>query len=575
MRSVLTAQEMMTTMISASPAGVSPERPYSFFRSLRLRLGLTLAVAIAGSAAVFAIFIITHSRSEILDQTISQNQQTAEVIRRSIRSAMLQNHREQVAQIIDAVSRTPGIVKVRIFDKEGEIITSTLTAEIGTRVDQTAEACYHCHAAGRPLQQIPGSVRHRIYRSPEGHRVLGTIDVIRNEPACATAECHAHPESVTVLGVLDVAYSLDAFDAAERSDILTVAGITAALAIVIFFAAILLVNRLVYQPLEDLEVGARLVSAGDREHLIPVRRPDEIGHLADSFNRMTSALKDSERALAEWAHTLEQKVEEKTAELGLAEAKTMQAEKLASVGLLAAGIAHEINNPLTGVLTFSHLVRARLPEGSPEAEDMDVIIRETKRCAGIIRRLLDFAREKKPEVLLGDINAVIRETVQFVEHQAGFQNVAFLVELDPQLPAIWMDPNQLKQVIINLIVNARDAMGERGRLCICSRRLQNLYSPGPGRRAVPAIELMVSDSGCGIPPENLPKIFDPFFTSKEPGRGVGLGLSVGYSIVKSHGGAIEVESEVARGTTFRIILPVEGVPSKGGREGHANEDSGR
>ena len=335
----------------------------------------------------------------MLAQTISQNQQTAEVIRRSIRYAMLQNHREQVAQIIEAVSRTRGIEKIRIFDKEGEIITSTLPSEIGTRVDKAAEACFHCHNADRPLQQLPGNARHRIYRSNVGHRILGTIDVIRNEPACSTADCHAHPESVTVLGVLDVAYSLDAFDASESGDLLAVVGLTAALAIVIFIAVTLAVNRLVYQPLGDLEAGARLVSAGDRTSLIPVRRHDEIGHLAESFNLMTLALQRSEHDLAEWAHTLEQKVEEKTGELRLAEAQTVQAEKLASVGLLAAGIAHEINNPLTGVLTFAHLVRANLPEGSAEAEDMDIIIRETKRCAGIIRRLLDFAREKKPEVI--------------------------------------------------------------------------------------------------------------------------------------------------------------------------------
>jgi two-component system NtrC family sensor kinase len=222
------------------------------------------------------------------------------------------------------------------------------------------------------------------------------------------------------------------------------------------------------------------------------------------------------------------------------------------------------------VLTFSHLVRAKLPEGSPEAEDMDIIIRETKRCAGIIRRLLDFAREKKPEVSRGDLNVVVRETIQFVEHQAGFQNVVFSVELDPQLPTISMDPNQLKQVIMNLVVNARDAMGERGQLTVRSRRLPTLYSPGPGRRAVPAVELTFTDSGCGIPPENLTKIFDPFFTSKEPGKGVGLGLSVGYNIIKAHGGSIDVESEVDRGTTFRITLPVEGVPPEGGKETHAS-----
>jgi two-component system NtrC family sensor kinase len=562
-------------MAPAAGEDAPRERPALYHRSLRFRLGMTVALAIAGASAVFAMLIVAHSRNEVLSQTILQNQQTAEVIRRSTRFAMLQNHREQVAQIIEAVSRTRSIEKIRIFDKDGEIITSTLPSEVGTRVDKTAEACYHCHAAGRPLQQIPGPDRHRIYRSPNGHRILGTIDVIRNETACSTAACHAHPAAVTVLGVLDIAYSLDALDASERSDFLAVFGIASALALVIFLAVTLLVNRLVYQPLGDLEAGARLVSSGDREHLIPVRRPDEIGHLADSFNRMTLALKGSEHDLAEWAHTLEQKVEEKTAELRVAEAKTAHAEKLSSVGLLAAGIAHEINNPLTGVLTFAHLVRVKLPEGSPEAEDMDIIIRETKRCAGIIRRLLDFAREKKPEITRGDLNVVVRETVQFVEHQAGFQNVAFAVELDPELPAILMDPNQLKQVIMNLVVNARDAMGERGRLIVRSRPHPALLSPGTGRRAVPAVELTFTDNGCGIPAEDLKKIFDPFFTSKEPGKGVGLGLSVGYSIIKAHGGMIDVESEVGRGTTFRIILPVDGVPPEGGKEAHVGQNPGR
>jgi two-component system NtrC family sensor kinase len=561
--------------VPASAKDVPRQRPALYHRSLRFRLGFTLALAIGCASLVFALLIIVHSRNEVLSQTILQNQQTAEVIRRSTRYAMLQNHREQVSQIIEAVSRTRSIEKIRIFDKDGEIITSTLPSEIGTRVDKTAEACYHCHAADLPLQQIAGPDRHRIYRSVDGHRILGTIDVIRNEPVCSNAACHAHPESVTVLGVLDIAYSLDALDASERSDFLAVLGIAATLALVIFLAVTLLVNRLVYQPLGDLEAGARLVSAGNREHLIPVRRLDEIGHLADSFNRMTLALKDSEHDLAEWAHTLEQKVEEKTAELRLAEAKTAHAEKLASVGLLAAGIAHEINNPLTGVLTFAHLVRAKLPAGSPEAEDMDIIIRETKRCAGIIRRLLDFAREKKPEITQGDLNAVVRETIQFVEHQAGFQNVTFAVALDPELPVISMDPNQLKQVIMNLVVNARDAMGERGRLAVRSRRSPTLVSTGTGRRAVPAVELTFTDSGCGIPAEDLPKIFDPFFTSKEPGKGVGLGLSVGYSIIKAHGGTIDVESEVGRGTTFRIVLPIDGAPPEGGKEEHASEDPGR
>ncbi|HWR98485.1 MAG TPA: hypothetical protein VN317_08700, partial [Candidatus Methanoperedens sp.] len=155
------------------------DRSTPFHRSLRFRLGLTLALVIATSAAVFSFFIIAHTRNEILLQAISQSQQTAEIVRRSTRYAMLQNHREQVARIIEAVSRTRGFEKIRIFDREGRIITSTLPEEIGTRVDTSAEACYRCHAAGKPLTQLPGPDRHRIYDSPTGHRILGTIDVIR------------------------------------------------------------------------------------------------------------------------------------------------------------------------------------------------------------------------------------------------------------------------------------------------------------------------------------------------------------------------------------------------------------
>ncbi len=363
-----------------------------------------------------------------------QNQQLAEVIRRSTRYAMLENHRDRVAQIIAAVSRTAGIERIRILSRDGEIISSTLAAEVGTRVDKTAEACYHCHAAGRP------SSRFRAEEAPDLPLGGGGPPHSRHDrrhpqrPACSNAACHSHPASDTVLGVLDIAYSLDEMDRRERRDILGVGLISVMLALVIFAVVGVIVTRQVYQPLADLEAGARRVAAGDREHVIPVRHYDEIGHIAASFNRMTADLKRSERDLAEWARTLEKKVEEKTGELRVAEAKAIHTEKLASVGLLAAGVAHEINNPLTGVLTFAHLVRAKLPPESPEAEDLDIVIRETKRCASIIRRLLDFAREKKPEIARADLNQLIRETIQLVEHQAGFQNVLVRQELDPQIP---------------------------------------------------------------------------------------------------------------------------------------------
>jgi two-component system NtrC family sensor kinase len=310
-------------------------------------------------------------------------------------------------------------------------------------------------------------------------------------------------------------------------------------------------------PLRDLETGAKRLSSGNLGEMIPVRSPDEFGQLAASFNAMTVALRDSEAELREWGHTLEQKVEKRTQELRIAEAETARTEKLASVGLLAAGIAHELNNPLTGVLTFTTLLRKKMPAGTPDAEDLDLVIRETKRCATIIRRLLDFAREKKPEKKFADINQVIEDTARIVERPASFRDIEIALDLDPQLPQVWVDADLIKQVIMNMLVNAQHAIEHEGSITVRSRRFPQPRSPEPGMEPVAMVEISIIDTGCGIPENNLKRIFDPFFTSKEVGKGTGLGLSVSHGIVKAHGGAIEVESTVGKGSTFRIYLPVE------------------
>ena len=260
----------------------------------------------------------------------------------------------------------------------------------------------------------------------------------------------------------------------------------------------------------------------------------------------------------------------------MAEAKTVHAEKLASVGLLAAGIAHEINNPLTGVLTFAHLVRAKLPEGSPEAEDMDIIIRETKRCAGIIRRLLDFAREKKPEVTRGDLNAVVRETIQFVEHQAGFQNVAFALELDPQLPRDLHGPEPAQA---GHHEPRRQRARRDGRARAAVRALAPLPGAvlaGPGAPRGPGGRADLHGHRlrhpAGGPAEDLRPLLH---LQGARARGWGWGSRSATASSRRTAASIDVESEVGRGTTFRIVLPVDGVPPEGGKEAHASEDPGR
>jgi two-component system NtrC family sensor kinase len=333
----------------------------------------------------------------------------------------------------------------------------------------------------------------------------------------------------------------------------------------------LLVHRLIYVPLRDLESGAKRIAAGDLDQTIPVRSDDELGQLASSFNTMTGALKESGRELRELNHTLEQKVAERTRALRLAEAETVRGEKLASVGLLAAGVAHELNNPLTGILTFSSLLRKKLPDGSPDAEDLDLVIKETKRSAAIIRRLLDFAREKAPEKKFADLNGLIEDTVRIVEKSAHLRDIRIELDLERNLPPVWVDSNMIEQVIMNMLVNAQQAIEEEGSITVRTRRSVQPKSPEPGAKAVSMVEITISDTGCGIPESDLKRIFDPFFSSKEVGKGTGLGLSVSHGIVQAHGGLIEVESSIGKGSTFRVYLPLEAA----GEDGEAAKSGSR
>jgi two-component system NtrC family sensor kinase len=194
------------------------------------------------------------------------------------------------------------------------------------------------------------------------------------------------------------------------------------------------------------------------------------------------------------------------------------------------------------------------------------VIRETKRCATIIRRLLDFARQRPPEKKFADLNALIAETVRLVERPANLHDIQIVLELDPALPQVWIDADLVKQVLMNILVNAQHAMAEKGSITVRSRRLAEPKSPEPGAAPVPMVEVSITDTGAGIPEENLKRIFDPFFTSKGVGKGTGLGLSVSHGIVKAHGGSIEVESRLGEGSTFRVFLPLDAPAGEAGAD---------
>ncbi len=319
----------------------------------------------------------------------------------------------------------------------------------------------------------------------------------------------------------------------------------AALFIVLLLVILYFSTSRIIHPLQKMAEATQKISKGDLSHKLEVKSKDEIGLLADSFNQMTADLKIANMKLLDWGKTLEKKVEERTREIKEMQAHLIQSEKLASLGKLAAGVAHEINNPLGGILMYSHLILEDAEKNSQTSENLKKVIRETTRCKNIVRGLLDFARPKKPEISNIDINELLGNSLSLLESQALFQNIKIVKNFSKALSQILADEAQLQQVFTNIILNAAEAMGGKGTLIL---ETTNIEAEGK-------IELCIRDTGHGISEEDKEKLFEPFFTTKEVGKGTGLGLAISYGIIQRHGGDIKVQSRVGKGSTFIVRLP--------------------
>ena len=265
---------------------------------------------------------------------------------------------------------------------------------------------------------------------------------------------------------------------------------------------------------------------------------------------MSSQIREAHDEINAWNRTLEERVEQKTRELSGAQEEMLRVERMASIGKLAAVVAHEINNPLAGILTYSKLLKKRLgKEPTPNAENismLDLMESESRRCGEIVKNLMTFARPTSMNREPSDLNAVIDRCVRLVQHQLTLKNIELHLNLNSEFPAVRCDPGQIEQVLLALVMNAIDALPSGGNLSLASRVANS-----------DTVQFEVRDDGVGMPRDVLAKMFEPFFTTKEHGRGLGLGLAISRNIVDRHGGRIEVESEPGHGTTFTIILPVQ------------------
>jgi len=331
-----------------------------------------------------------------------------------------------------------------------------------------------------------------------------------------------------IIGILYVGILEQKYVDIKRQTVLVFLTITLVAALVSMILSYW-ISRRISVPIQKLVAASGEVARGNLNAKVEVKSNDELGELANTFNSMASALKERDERLKEFTRS-----------------KIMESERLAIIGQLAAGVAHELNNPLQGIVTYSHLLLETMPNEEWSKGNLEKIVTQANRCRDIVRGLLDFSRQRKPNKTLYDVNKVLRECVSLLENQALFHNIQIKEALDPKLPMTVIDPSQIERVFMNIIINAAEAMDGKGLLALTTR-----LDP-----VEHFIDVKFTDTGPGITKENLERIFSPFFTTKDAGHGVGLGLAISYGIVREHKGTILVESEVGKGTTFTVRIPV-------------------
>ena len=515
------------------------------------RLSVMLPAVISIGAFVLvgtaAAFFLRAQEQHLINEVLRGAALFSETIKSSTYHDMLVDRREDAYRIMNTIGQQQGIERVRIFNKEGRVTFSTDAQEVNTFVDKKAESCYACHAANQPIVRLTIPSRSRTYQRGD-HRVLGMVTPIYNELACSSAGCHVHPSSQTVLGVVDIGMSLAEADATTASLRRTTLLLAVATILVLAVVVSVFERRLVVQRVVEVVRATNRIASGELKASVPVRHHDEIGVLATSFNQMARSLDETQGRLRELMENLERQVDERTAALLQAQAQLVQSEKLSSLGRMAASVAHEINNPLTGILTYAKLLirtmeSRKLDDASREScvRQLALVQRETERCTEIVRNLLGFARQRPLTIKDVSLEAVVEEALSLLAHKIELHNVKVERRFAP-VPPVRGDAGQLRQAFVNIALNACDAMGGGGALIVG-------IHPGPDAESA-VVEFV--DSGPGIPPDHLTKIFEPFFTTKQ--KGTGLGLSVVYGIVDRHGGKLDVDSQPGRGTTVRIRL---------------------
>lgn len=505
------------------------------FRSLTTRVIFISIILLIFGISAFAVLNLTGQRKQLIKSARESTELLLQTIERSIYGAMRIGNTSEVQMTLEMVGQSNHLLGVRIFHPHGIILKSSNPEEVGKPVDQ------------RDYNLFINNKKDGIFTIPGQGDVIKMLMPIYNDVPCYT--CHGH--KTKIIGVLNVDYSL--VETQKRMVEATKLFVISTIAIIAFLSITisLVMLKFVRKPLRLMAESISRVENGDLSVRMKYEAQDEIGRLIGSFDSMVDRL-DTTRQELEQLHF--QQME--------------RADRLASVGEMAAGIAHEIKNPLTGIAAAISIIKEDFSDSDSRTQILTEVLEQVNRLDKTVNDLLFFGKPTPPEPTYTDINGILQKTLLFAAQHRGGKSVDKRLELCDSLPPVYVDPKQIQQVFLNLMLNALQAMQGQGVLTV---RTASVFIEG-----TQWITVVIADTGPGIPAQILDKIFTPFFTTKA--QGTGLGLAICHKLIRQHGGYLTVASEDAKGTEFTIRLPASANPVLGADDDVPKEnttDSGR
>ncbi|OFX28219.1 MAG: hypothetical protein A2033_06070 [Bacteroidetes bacterium GWA2_31_9] len=541
--------------------------------------GRVVYIIIILSIFLFLSFgIIFRSVNEEYMQSVIHQRGTnaALLVSSALYHSMLKNNRSELQNTLDLINRMSGVDEVNLYDKNENLAYSSFSLGMPGHSNPN---CLECHNSIKSIFPEKGNFSKIIEVNSEcnmnqndnSHRHLLINSPILNEKSCYTSSCHAHSESEKVLGSLVIKIPLKDLDTTlEKSsrDFYLLATFTTILLLVflVFFT-----RKKIKEPLNALMKASDAVSKGERNTRIEIspNQLDDMKLVSEAFNQMLDSLQVANNELHNWSQQLEYKVQKKSEELGQAQNELINIEKIASLGKLSLSVAHEINNPLSGILIYTKLVHKQLINQELDTEKKESILKhlkmiesETKRCGDIVKGLLDFSRKDQNFFEDKNLHLILKETCDLMNHSMQIAKINFIVDFSANIDLIYCSPNQIKQACLAVLVNATEAVTENAEIVLRTFNPENSF-----------ITIEIADNGLGIDNEDISHIFEPFFSTKHNTRGTGLGLAIVHGIVQSHNGKISVKSELRKGTTISITLPIKEIKESNNEQKNFNTNS--